>query len=174
MSGVRSALEEQFAVDDRGLSAQELASDLVELSYVGQMVDVLRARKVKSLADRGGHRDLGYSSPTALLVHQAGLSPGHAKRIISQGNAAEKAPHAYQAWADGRLSTDQAVHLFRAAEAVPDQYPDAEERLVDIMEGLDAVDTGKAVAYWRQTTAGPGGLDAGIAQGAGGCPHRGP
>ena len=58
------------------------------------------------------------------------------------------------------MSTDQAVHLFRAAEAVPDEYPDAEEQLVEIVEGLDAVDTGKAVAYWRQAMEGPGDLDA--------------
>ncbi len=160
MSGIRSALDEMFAGDDGGFSVEELASDVVELSHVAQMVEVLAARKVKSLADRGGHRVLGYSSPTALLVNQTGVSPGHAKRVIGYGNAAEKAPHAYQAWADGRLSTDQAIHLFQAAEAVPDEYPDAEEGLVTIVERLDAVDTGRAVAYWRQATEGPGDLDA--------------
>jgi hypothetical protein len=159
MSGIRSALDEMFAADDRDLSAEELAADIVELSHLGQMVEVLRARKMRSLADRGGHHQLGYSSPTAFLVHQTGVSPGHARRVISNGNAGEKAPHAYQAWADGRLSTDQAAHLFRAAEAVPDEYPQAEEALVDIVEGLDAVDTGKAMAYWRQAMEGPGELD---------------
>ncbi|HUG31648.1 MAG TPA: hypothetical protein VMM14_02045 [Acidimicrobiia bacterium] len=92
MSGIRSALEEMAGVEDRVLSATELASDLVELAHVGQMVEVLQARKVKSLADRGGHGDLGYSSPTALLVHQTGMSPGHAKRVIGYGNASERAP----------------------------------------------------------------------------------
>jgi hypothetical protein len=99
---------------------------------------------------------LGYSSPTAFLVDQTKLSPGHAGRVIGYGNAEDKAPHAYAAWVDGRLSTDQAVHLFRAGEAVPDVYPDAEAALVDIVEGLDPVDTGKAVAYWRQAAEGPG------------------
>jgi hypothetical protein len=120
---------------------------------------VLLSRKVKSLADRGGHHELGYSSPTALLVDQTKVSPPHARRIIGYGNAREKAPHAYAAWSDGRLSTDQAVHLFAAAAAVPDEYPDAEEELVEIVEALDAVDTGKAVAYWRQAMEGPGELD---------------
>ncbi|HJS72575.1 MAG TPA: DUF222 domain-containing protein, partial [Acidimicrobiia bacterium] len=159
MSAIRSALDELLAVDDTDLSVAELASDLVELAHVGQMVEVLRARKIRSLADRGGHHDLGYSSPTAFLVDQTGLSPGHAKRVISYGNAAERAPHAYDAWADGRLSTDQATHLFGAAEAVPDEYPVAEERLVEIAEGLDAVVTGRAVEYWRQSVDGPGELD---------------
>lgn len=93
------------------------------------------------------------------MVDQTGLSPGHAKRVVSYGNAGERAPHAYSAWADGRLSTDQVRHLFRAAEAVPDEYPDAEARLVEIVQGLDAVDTGKAVEYWRQAIEGPGEID---------------
>jgi hypothetical protein len=159
MSAIRSALDEMFAVEDNELSAEELASDLVELSHVAQMVDVLQARKTKSLADRAGHHQLGYSSPTAFLVHQTGVSPCHAKRVVSDGNAAGKAPHVYAAWADGRLSTDQARHLFRAAEAVPDEYPNAEERLVEIVAGLDAVDTAKAVEYWRQAMEGPGEID---------------
>jgi hypothetical protein len=37
------------------------------------------------------------------------------------GRASQRAPHAYTAWADGRLSTDQARHLFRAPETVPER-----------------------------------------------------
>lgn len=159
MSAIRSALDEMFAVDDIGLSTGELASDLVELSHVAQMVEVLLAGRIRSLVDRGGHCELGYSSPTAFLVEQTKMSPGHAKRVVSYGNVVEKAPYAYAAWSDGRLSTDQAAHLFRAAESVPDEYPDAEQRLVDIVEGLDPVDTGRAVEYWRQASEGPGDLD---------------
>jgi hypothetical protein len=160
MSQLRSLLDEMAAVEDHRLSAEDLAADIVELTHVEQMVEVLRARKAKHLADRGGHHQLGYSSPTALLTHQTGISPGRARSIVSLGNARQKAPFAHRAWADGRISTDQARHLFRAAEAVPDEYPEAEERLVDIIEGLDAVDTGKAVEYWRQAVDGPGDLDA--------------
>lgn len=156
MSAIRSALDEWVAGDTAG----ELASDLVELSHVAQMVDVLRARTVKRLADLGGHRELGYSSPTALLVDQANVSPAHARRVIGYANAGERAPYAFAAWSDGRLSTDQAVHLFRAAEAVPDEYPVSEERLVEIVESLDATDTGKAVQYWRQAMEGSREVDA--------------
>ena len=159
MSGVRSALDEWSSVEDSGLSVEELASDLVELAHVVQQVEVLQARKVKSLADRGGDHDLGYSTPSAFLVDQTGVTPAHARRIVSYGNAVERAPHAFQAWVDGRLSTDQVRHLYAAAEAVPDQYPEAEEALVSIVERLDAVDTAKAVTYWRQTVEGPGELD---------------
>jgi hypothetical protein len=160
MSAIRSALDEMGAVDRRSLSADELAADLVELDHVVQKAEVLQAETIKALADCGGHHELGYSSPTALLVDQTKMSPAHARRVIGYGNVRNRAPHAYAAWADGRLSTDQAVHMFRAAEAVPDEYPEAEAQLVEIVEGLDATDTGKAVAYWRQAMEGPGDLDA--------------
>ncbi len=159
MSQLRSLLDEMTGVDDDHLSANELLADVVELSHVEQMVAVLRARKVTSMADRGDHHRLGYSSPTALLTHQTRMSPGRAKAVVSLGHARERAPAAHQAWADGRISTDQARHLFRVAESVPDAYPEAEERLVDIVQGLDAADTGKAVDYWRQAVDGPGEID---------------
>ncbi|MFZ0013466.1 MAG: hypothetical protein WAL25_05050, partial [Acidimicrobiia bacterium] len=155
MSQLRSLLDEMAAVDDHRLSDEELTSDIVELCHVEQIVEVLRARKVRRLADRNGHRTLGFSSPTALLTHQARMSPGRAHAIVSLGRAEERAPVAHRAWADSRVSTDQARHLFRVAEAAPDIYPEAEERLVEIVEGLDAVDTARTVEYWLQSVEGP-------------------
>ena len=38
--------------------------------------------------------------------------------------------------------------------------PEAEQRLVEIVEALDVVDTRRAVEYWRQAVDGPGELDA--------------
>jgi hypothetical protein len=160
MSAIRSALDEMAAVEDRELSAEEMAADIGELSHVIQISEVLLAKRVRTFVAAGGHNDLGYSSPSAFLVAQAGMSPATATRVIAHGNAVDKAPHAHAAWSDGRLSTDQARHLFRAAEAVPDAYPDAEQNLVDIVEGLGATDTGKAIEYWRQAMEGPGEIDA--------------
>jgi hypothetical protein len=159
MSQLRSVISEVTSFDPGELSIGELADQITEAIRGQQMLEVAVCAWLKNLADRGGHHELGYSSPSAFVVDQTRVSPGRAKRIVSYGNAAEKAPLAHQAWADGRLSTDQAVHLFSAAEAVPDEYPDAEQRLVDIVEGLDATDTGRAVEYWRQAMDGPGELD---------------
>jgi hypothetical protein len=156
MSAIRSALDEMAGVDDGGCSVEELASDIVELAHVVQTAEVLQARKLRALADRGGHRVLGYSSPASFLVDQTKVSPGRARRIVSRGNAQTRAPLAHAAWTDGRLSTDQVQHLFAAAEGAPDVYPAAEEGLVEIVEGLDAVDSGRAVAYWRLAMEGPG------------------
>jgi hypothetical protein len=57
------------------------------------------------------------------------------------------------------LSSDQVRWLFTAAETAPDEYPAAESRLIDIVEGLDVLDTRRVVEYWRQTVANPGVLD---------------
>ena len=159
MSQLRSSISEVVSFDPDDLSAGQLAVEFTEALRGVQQLEVAVAAWSKNLTDRGGHHVLGYSSPTALLVDQAKLSPGHAKRLVGYGNAVDKAPHAYAAWVDGRLSTDQARHLFSAAEAVPDEYPDAEQRLVDIVESLDTVDTGETVESWRQAMHGPGLLD---------------
>jgi hypothetical protein len=159
MSELRSVLDQMAAVADEDLTVEELATDIAELSHVGQVVEVLVARKTKQIADKVGHVDLGYPSPTSLLVDLARMSAGHAKQVVSRANAAETAPVAFGAWADGRLSTDQTHHLFHLAEAVPDVFPGAEEKLVGIIEPLTVRETAKVLEYWRQSVEGPGDLD---------------
>lgn len=158
MSELRSVLDQMAAVANEDLSVAEMHAEIEEMNG-RRMLDVLLATRVRGLIDQNGHRELGYTSPSSYLAHMGRMSPGSAKRVVSRSGAAEKAPHAYAAWADSRISTDQAGHMFRAAEGVPDAYPEAEERLVEIVEGLDAVDTGKAVEYWRQSVDGPGEID---------------
>lgn len=160
MSELRSVIAELTVFDPNDLTPGELATEIAEAIHGGQLLETAVAGWVRNLADRGGHHDLGYSSPTNFLSDVGRMTPGHARQVVSTGLAQEKAPLAFRAWADGRISTDQARHLFRAAENLPDVYPDAEERLVDIVEGLDAVDTGKTVEYWRQSVDGPGELEA--------------
>jgi len=159
MSELRSVLDQMAAVANEDMTVADLHADIEEILNGRRMLDVLLATRVRGLAKQGGHAELGFTSPSSYLAHIGRMSPGSAKKVVSRWNAAEKAPHAYAAWADGRISTDQANHLFRASEGVPDAYPDAEERLVEIVQGLDAVDTGKAIEYWRQSVDGPGEID---------------
>jgi hypothetical protein len=159
MSELRSVLDQIAAVADESLTVEELATDIAELSYVGQMVDVLVARKTKQIADRAGHAEMGYPSPTAFLVDHARMSAGHAKQVVGRANASETAPVAFGAWADGRLSTDQTRYVFQLAEAVPDVFSAAEERLVGIIEPLTVRETVKVLEYWRQSVDGPSELD---------------
>jgi hypothetical protein len=159
MSELRSVLDQMAAVADENLTVEQLASDIVELTHAGQILDVLVARKTREVADRRGHVEMGYPSPTAFLMDQARMSAGHAKHVVSRANASETAPIAFAAWADGRLSTDQTRHLFQLAEAVPDVFPDAEEILVGIIEPLSVRETAKVLEYWRQSVDGPDQLD---------------
>jgi hypothetical protein len=62
MSELRSILDEMLAFDDAQLTLEELMTDVVELSHVEQIAEVLRARKVRSIDARDGSRRLGYSS----------------------------------------------------------------------------------------------------------------
>ncbi len=159
MSSVRSALDELFGVDDEQLSVEGLATDVSELVHVGQMVEVLIARKVEAIGSRDGFDGLGYSSATAFLCDVGRMTPWTARRVVSRSRMREVAPHTHAAWSDGRLTTGQARCLLRLSEQVPDVFQDAERRLVEIVEGLDAVDTRRALEYWRQSIDGPGDLD---------------
>jgi hypothetical protein len=159
VSQLRSVLDQMTSVVTEDLSIEELDAEIEEIVHARDSLNVLLAERVRNLTGRGGHHDLGYSSPTAYLTDRGRMSPGRARQVITMGNAATKAPHAYAAWVDGRISTDQARHLFRAAETIPDAYPAADEKLVDIVEGLDSTDTRKAVEYWRQAVDGPGEVD---------------
>lgn len=159
MSELRSVLDQLGSIDPDGLSPEELAGEMAEAIDGQQRLEVLIAGWVKSISIRGGHTEMGYPNPTAMLTHLGRMSAGHAAQVVARANASEKAPTAYAAWADGRLSTDQTRPLFAAAEGVPDNYPEAEDRLVDIVEGLSVADTGKAVEYWRQSVDGPGEVD---------------
>lgn len=127
MSELRSVLDHMAAVANEDLTVADLHAEVEEILNGRRMLDVLLATRVKGLADQNGHAELGFTSPSSYLAHVGRMSPGSAKRVVSRSNAADKAPHAYAAWADGRLSTDQANHMFRAAEGVPDAYPEAEE-----------------------------------------------
>ncbi|MGH8943579.1 MAG: DUF222 domain-containing protein [Acidimicrobiia bacterium] len=159
MSELRSVLDQMAAVADENLTVEELASDIVELTHAGQILDVLVARKTREIADRRGHVEMGYPSPTAFLMDQARMSAGHAKQVVSRANATGTAPVAFAAWADGRLSTDQTRHLFQLAEAVPDAFQAAEEALVRIIEPLSVRESTNVLQYWRQSVDGPGELD---------------
>jgi hypothetical protein len=159
MSQLRSLITEMTSFDSDDLSNDELASEITEALFAGQLLETAVATWVKDLAERGGHLDLGYPSATTFLMDRGRMSAGHAKQIVSRANATDAAPVAFAAWADGRLSTDQASHLFQLAEAVPDVFPAAEESLVDIVEPLSANETAKALEYWRQSADGPGALE---------------
>lgn len=161
MSTLRSLLDDLKTVDNRSLSPGELNADIVELCRGIDQIEVLIAEKTAALEASGALRELGFPSITSYLTHVGRMRVGRARRFVTQVRSRAAAPHAYAAWTDGRMTSDQAIHLFRVAERLPDVYPEAEERLVEIMEPLSVEETGRALEYWRQTVDGPGDLDLG-------------
>jgi len=159
MSQLRSVLDQLAVAAGQEMSVAERDVEIGEIVHAQNVLDVILARHVHELAGGAGHEQLGFASPTAYLKHRGRMSGGHAQQVVARANAAVKAPAAFAAWADGRLSTDQTRHLFAVSESVPDQYPQAEQTLVDIVEDLSVKDTARTVEYWRQTVDGPGGLD---------------
>jgi hypothetical protein len=158
MSALRSLLDEMAAVDPSGMTRAELDTEVAEISDGIQRLEVMMAERVGDMAGRGDLGKLGYPSITAYLCHIAHYSSGRARRTVTRIGAKMSAPASFAAWSDGRISTDQADVLFPAANGVPDQFPEAEERLVDIIEPLSVSDTARAVEYWRQSVDGPGEL----------------
>ena len=123
MSQLRSILEEVAATALEDLTADDLAAEISEVAHGIQTLEVFMAQLVARLTVRSGHQSLEYSSPTNLLCDVARMSVWRARQVVSFANTGQRAPVAYQAWVDGRLSTDQARWLFAAAEALPDEYP---------------------------------------------------
>lgn len=159
MSSLRSALDDIAAVANQELTDAELDSDIGELLEAQNRIEVELARKTRELERRNAHQTIGFSSPTSYLMSRGNLSAGRARRIVADGHAIEAAPTTYRAWLDGRLSTDQARRLYPLAEAAPARFNEAEESLVDIVEGLSVSDTHRAIEYWRQAVAGPEDLE---------------
>jgi hypothetical protein len=158
MSQLLSLIDQMANTPNDSLANPELVAETEEALRGIEDLEALVAKRVRAMQDRGGHRELGYPNPTALLAHLGRMSYGHARQIVTRANARDKAPLAYRAWEDGRLSTDQAGHVFQLAEAIPDAFPEAEEKLVEIIEPLSVSHAAKALTYWRQSVEGPGEL----------------
>lgn len=159
MSQLRSILDEMAATSADDLSLGELDAEITELLDCQRRVEVLVADRVESLRRRGGETELAQPSTTAYLMCRGGMSAARARRVVSLAAAKASAPSTHSAWSDGRLSTDQARKLLSLAEAMPHEFSDAEERLVEIVEPLSVSQTDKALEYWRQSVDGPGELD---------------
>jgi len=156
MSALRSALEEWVNEDVEHLHLDQLATDLVELEHVSGLLEVERIRRISTFEDREGHRQFGYPSLTAFLKHHCRLASGRAHRLVARSRVFQTARTTIRAWTAGRLSTDQAASLLDEAAAIPEQFADAEDRLVEIVQDLGVSDTRKALEYWRQSMDGPG------------------
>ncbi len=160
MSQLRSVLDDMATTSMASMSEAEIDAEIEEITRASQRLEVLLVERVKELSERSAFAALGYSSATNYLADRTRTTHGRARNIVSRTDMQDKAPHAYSAWTDGRISTLQAINLADVAEAVPDEYREAEPWLVEVVEPLSATDTRKALTYWRDAVDGPGEFEA--------------
>ena len=156
MSALRSALDEWISEDVDEIETDQLADDLVELELVSGLIDAIRVRRIEEFDRRGGHRFHGYPSMTAFLKDRCRMASGRAHRLVAAARATRIAPGLFRSWLAGRISVDQAHRLLETASAVPDEFEEFEEKLVETVEGLSHSDTRRLLEYWRQAVDGPG------------------
>ena len=150
MSVLKSAIHEWSIEDLETLSNEELGDQLVELDTVIDQLELQRARCLDHFNLRKGFSLDGYPSATAFLVHRCRMAPGRATRLVAQSKSLSVMPETVKAWADERLSSDQARHLITAHDTNPEIFSEHESGLVEAIEPLGVDDTARAVTYWRQ------------------------
>jgi Domain of unknown function (DUF222) len=156
MSALRSALEELVNEDLDGVDVDRLGDDMVEIDAVSGLLEAELTRRLAAFAYRGGPDRHGFPSATAWLKHHSRMAAGRAHRLVANSRLLDTAAATFGAWTTGRISSDQAHRLLQTANTVPAEYPEAEERLIGIVEDLGVTDTRVALEYWRQSVDGPG------------------
>jgi uncharacterized protein DUF222/HNH endonuclease len=152
---LKSAIHEWAIEDLETLSTDELADQLIELDSAIDQLELQRSRRLDQFNRRKGFSNDGYPSATAFLVHRCRMAPGRATRLVAQSKSLSDMPETVKAWADERLSSDQARHLITAHDANPEIFSEHESGLVEAIEPLGVHDTARVVTYWRQAVNEP-------------------
>jgi hypothetical protein len=156
---MRSALEEWVGQDLSEVGVDELGDDLVELELASGILEAERARRLARFDEVGGPKRHGFPSLTAFLIHRCRIASGRAPRLVGLAHTARRCPAVHEAWGDQRISTDQAHRLLEIADSAPEDFGDAEHRLVEIVAPLTPSETRRALHYWLQSVAGESQLE---------------
>ena len=132
-----------------GLPREGLADQLVELETGLSGLEAARSRRLARY-DASRTASDHFATTSAFLVQACRIAPGRAARLVGQARALAAMPATSQAWAEGRLSQDQTRALVTGRDANPEVFGEHETGLVDTVGGLNVVDTGRAVGYWRR------------------------
>jgi hypothetical protein len=103
----------------------------------------------------GDHDVMGYPSTVAYLKHRMRMAGGRAHRYVRNARMAGKFLATLSAWRHRQISGDEAELMFRAAEWTPDEHPEAESVLLELVgDGFD--ETSRVLDYWRSDVDLPG------------------
>ncbi|MDQ3990928.1 MAG: HNH endonuclease, partial [Actinomycetota bacterium] len=145
-------LEELRSEDLGAVGDADLEVDVLEIEREAGVLLGELCRRVAEVDRRRSYVADNYLSTTSWLAHRAKLSPADASRRVRLARALRDMPRASEALAHGEISTSAVHVLARAGERCPEQYPEAEEMLVDMARDLDVRDLTRAVEYWKQVT----------------------
>ncbi len=129
---------------------ESVGDSLIQLEGYVQQLEVERSRRIANFDDREGHNVLGYPTAIAFLKDKCRMTGGRAKHLVSVARTARRFKSTFLSWKHGQISIDQAHQLFRAAEQMPDKYPDAEPVLLEIV-GDTPEETRQILDYWRHS-----------------------
>jgi hypothetical protein len=115
-----------------GLSAQDLDPCLGELKRVEGSVAAIKARVVALASRTSAHTDSGMASPDHYLRDRLGISSREARKQRDLARTLEEMEGARDALADGRLGTEQASSIGRAARnGLLGGFKDVEDQLLE-------------------------------------------
>jgi hypothetical protein len=112
--------------DPASVSVDERDEHLMLLEAARHHLDVEWTETLAAAESAGDHDVLGYPSMVAYLKDRLRMAGGRAHRYVKNARAVLSFAATFSAWKHRQVSTDEAELLFRAAERMPDKYPEAE------------------------------------------------
>ncbi len=141
--------------DPSAVSAAERDDHLMLLEAARHALDV-EWTETLAVADASGDHDvMGYPSTVAYLKQRFRMSGSRAHRYVRNARSSLTARATFSSWKHRQLSSDQVDLLFRAAERIPDRYPEAENTLLELV-GESVDETRQVLDYWRNDVDLPG------------------
>lgn len=141
--------------DPVSASVDERDEHLMLLEAARHRLDIEWTETLAAAEDAGDHDVMGYPSMVAYLKHRLRMAGGRAHRYVKNARAALAYAATFSAWKHRQISGDEAELMFRAAERMPDKYPQAENVLLELVgDGVD--ETRRVLEYWRDDVDLPG------------------
>lgn len=125
----------------------ELDEHILLLEAARHHLDVEWTQSLGEFEARDGHDVFGYASLVAYLKDRTRMAGSRANRYVSIARMARRFGATLSSWKHRQIQSDQAEQLFKAAERMPDRYPEAESVLLEIA-GDTPDETRKMLDYW--------------------------
>ncbi|TCI96744.1 HNH endonuclease signature motif containing protein [Aeromicrobium sp. IC_218] len=134
------------ALEEWSLTDSELRAVNVEVHRTIAILTATAARLAGAVEERAIPREDGSASTTAWLAATTGITRREASKLVSLSRVdAARGTATRDAWATGRLSTEQASIILKALDSLPDwfvdeQHDDAEATLLEHAKDFGADD----------------------------------